>query len=120
MVWDLLGRDPSALSNKELDDLQAFVNRGKSVKVLKSTELATLREIILMHALEASEEEVADIFMLFIEEGNIPGGTMFKKLITRMVEKRMLRPEVIDALEKRDYISPPRLVEVNEDGVPVK
>jgi len=112
----LLQKDAGTLTLSELDRLQQYVNKGRSLVLLK--EYPQLESIFGIHAL-GDRTEVTDILLCFIEEGGTIGSDLFRRMVHGMIDRRKLSPAVIDVLQRNQFLLPPPIPSTNLDGVSV-
>lgn len=112
----LVGKDPGSLTLSELDTLQQYVNKGRSLVLLK--EHPKLESIFALNALK-ERASVVDILLCFIEEGGVIGSVEFSKMVEGLISKGLLSPSVIDLLTRNRFLLPGPLPNVNSDGVTV-
>ncbi len=112
----LVGKDPSNLTLSELDKLQQYVNKGRSLVLLK--EHPQLEAIFALNALK-ERESVVDILLCFLEEGGMIGSQEFSKMVEGLIGKGFLAPTVIDLLTRNRFLLPGPLPNINNDGVTV-
>lgn len=110
----LMAKNPGVLSLNELDQMQQFVNKGRSMILLENHP--QLEGIFSVHALE-DRNKVVDILMCFLEEGGAIGSTAFKRMVDNMVAKGMLTPAITDVLERSRFLLPGHVPALNADGV---
>lgn len=122
LFGDLMKKDPGSLSTEQLDELQAFVNKGRSIVLLRDQPL--LEGIISSWTDEWDSadrrQDAVDIVVCFIQEGGSLGTPEFRLLIERMVQKGTLGEGVLGVLENKKLIPPAKLSVVNADGVKIK
>jgi hypothetical protein len=112
----LVGKDPGNLTLSELDTLQQYVNKGRSLVLLK--EHPQLESIFALNALK-ERESVVDILLCYIEEGGVIGSTDFEKMVEGLITRGLLAPSVIDLLTRNRFLLPGPLPNLNQDGVAV-
>lgn len=116
LVNGLLSKNPGNLSFDDIDRLQNFVNKGRSMILLENHP--HLEGIFSSHAIEDSRK-VRDILFCFMEEGGVIGGPSFRKMVDGMVNKGMVTPAIIDVLQNNRFLLPNPLQRLNADGVAV-
>jgi hypothetical protein len=110
----LVGKDPGSLTLSELDTLQQYVNKGRSLVLLK--EHPQLESIFALHALK-KRESVVDILLCFLEEGGVIGSQDFTKMVEGMIYRELLSPSVVDLLTRNRFLVPGPIPNTNTDGV---
>jgi len=116
LVNGLLAKNPGNLSFDDIDRLQNFVNKGRSMILLENHP--QLEGIFASHAIEDTRK-VLDILLCFIEEGGTIGSATFRKMVDGMIGKGMVTPAIIDVLTNHRFLLPDRLPTLNADGVAV-
>ena len=116
LVSGLLEKNPGNLSFDDIDRLQNFVNKGRSMILLENHP--QLEGIFASHATE-NTRKVLDILFCFIEEGGAIGSKNFRKMVDGMVSKGMVTPAIVDVLQNHRFLLPDPLKNVNDDGVAV-
>ena len=112
----LTGKDPGSLTLAELDKLQQFLNKGRSLVLLR--EHPQLESIFALSALK-DRESVVDILICFIEEGGVIGSQEFGRMVQGLINRRLLAPSVISVLTRNSFLLPGPLPNTNLDGVKV-
>ncbi len=115
LINGLLSKDPGQLTMTELDQLQHFVNKGRSMVLLDNHP--QLEGIFSIHSLGADSRKILDILLCFLEEGGSIGSTGFRKMVDGMISKRMVTPAIVDVLERNRFLLPNPIQPANADGV---
>ena len=116
LVRGIVAKNPGNLSVDEIDQLQQFVNKGRSMMLLDSHP--QLEGIFSIHSI-GNQRQVTDILLCYLEEGGAIGSNSFQKMVDRMVTKGMLTPAIVDVLQRNRFLLPGPLPSVNADGVAV-
>ena len=111
----LLDKDPGSLTIHELDKLQQFTNKGRSLVLLR--EHPQLEGIFSLHAFKHKSENVVDIVLCFLEEGGSLGSQRFTKLVEQMIKRELVSPAIIDVLVRNRFLLPGPIPNYNQDGV---
>lgn len=118
LMSGLLQKNPSSLTVAELDQLQQFINKGRSMILLDKHP--QLEGIFSIHAVDAiNSQSVVDIVVCFLEEGGTIGSPNFQKMVDGMVTRGMVSPAIVDVLQRNRFLLPGPLPSLNADGVAV-
>jgi len=116
LLKGLLDKNPGSLSISELDLLQQFINKGRSIMLLE--QHPQLEGIFALNAIDqAQKSDVVDILMCFMEEGGTVGSQHFTKMVEGMVEKGLVSPAIVNVLIKNRFMLPGPIPDYNSDGV---
>lgn len=117
LVQGLTSKDPGNLTVDELDALQQFVNKGRSMILLDNHP--ELESVFGIHAIGSHGRKVLDILLCFLEEGGAIGDNNFRKMVDGMISKGMVTPALTDVLERNRFLLPLHIPVTNADGVAV-
>ncbi len=117
LVNGLIEKDPSKLTVEQLEQLQQFVNRGRSAMLVASRP--QLESIFVSCAMPQYRNKVLDILICYLTEGEVPGTNNFRKLVDGMVDKGYVGAEIVDSLERNKFLLPNHIPTTNADGVAV-
>lgn len=116
LLHGLLEKNPGSLTFSELDSLQQFINKGRSIMLLE--QHPQLEGIFALHASDQSKKnDVVDILLCFIEDGGSVGSQPFTKMVEAMIIKGMVSPAIVNTLIKNRFMLPGPIPNYNADGV---
>jgi hypothetical protein len=119
LLKGLLDKNPGSLSMEELDSLQQFINKGRSIMLLE--QHPQLEGIFAMHAInQLQKNDVVDILLCFMEEGGTVGSQQFTKMVEGMIAKNLVSTAIVNSLTKNRFMLPGPVPNLNADGVTVK
>lgn len=112
----LLGKSPESLSIADLDSLQQFINKGRSMMLL--SQHPQLEGIFALNAIDQHKKnDVVDVLLCYIEEGGAVGSQEFTKMVEAMVVKEMVSPAIVNVLVRNRFMLPGPIPNFNADGV---
>ena len=116
LLKGLLDKNPGGLSISDLDSLQQYINKGRSIMLLE--QHPQLEGIFALHALDqAQKSDVVDILLCFMEEGGTVGSQQFTKMVEGMIQRHLVSPAIANTLVKNRFMLPGPIPNYNADGV---